>query len=339
MATLRDVAREAQTSISAASAVLNGVGQHNIRVGKVTRERILSAASALGYRPNLLARSLVTRKSGALGLVFPYRSAFIDQNPFCMQVMSGVMEAAVCARHNLMLHTELGDGWYATEESALADPRVDGQILVLPQPGSPAIEHRRADHPYRVAVVYAPCSPHIYAVNADDYQGGRQAAEHLLSRGHRRIAHLMGAQNVATTHPRQQGFCTALAEAGVELLPEWLVQSGLDWADGYRDIDRLIDLPPQLRPTALFAANDLSADGAMRRLQERGLCVPEDLAMVGFDDTWYATMMRPALTSVHMPIREMSIRATEMLIALVEGHEPEEHQPILSVSLTVRDSS
>src|SRR5690349_14601329 len=104
-ATIRDVAKKAGTSVGSVSVVLSGSRRHNIRVGPATRERIYAAAAELGYSPNPIAQSLVTRKTGVLGLVFPYSSAFIDRNPFCTQVMSGVFEEVVRERYNLMLHT------------------------------------------------------------------------------------------------------------------------------------------------------------------------------------------------------------------------------------------
>jgi LacI family transcriptional regulator len=339
MTTLRDVAKRAQTSISAVSAVLNGVGKHNIRVGTATRERIMVAARELGYTPNPVARSLVTRRTGTLGLVFPYSGAFVEQNPFCTQVMSGVMEAAVRAKYDLMFHTAIGDDWHTFDSEALSDPRVDGLILVLPNPNSPVVERFAEERIRRVAVVYEPCSPRVCAVNADDRQGGRLATEHLIALGHRKIAHLTGNPNVATTQPRIEGYLSALEAAGIEPDPALLIESGFDWHDGVVGMRRLLDLPKAQRPTAVFTANDLCAEGALRLLAERGLRAPDDVALVGFDDTWFAAMTRPPLTSVHMPIYEMGVLATEMLIALIEGRELPERQPVLPVSLTVRESS
>src|SRR5262249_24480690 len=124
MATLRDVAKRAGTSIASVSAVLNTNGRHNIRGSQATRQRIYEAAAELHYTANPLAQSLVTRKTGVLGLVFPYSSAFTDRNPFCTHVMSGIFEEVVRERYNLMLHTAIGDDWNQAEENALIDPRV-----------------------------------------------------------------------------------------------------------------------------------------------------------------------------------------------------------------------
>jgi len=337
-ATLRDVARQAGTSVAAVSAVLNSSGQNNIRVGQATRERILAVASALGYAPNPLARSLVTGKTGVLGLVFPYMGAYMDRNPFCIQVMSGVFEEVVRRRYNLMLPTAIGEDWNTVDANMLLDPRVDGLILVIPVPGSPVIARCQQERFPYVALVYEPLAEDVYAVNADDFTGGRIATEHLISLGHRRIAHLIGRPGVASTEPRKRGYLAALEAAGLEADPVWLVPAGYDWKEGYAAMQNLLALPPAQRPTAIFAANDLCAEGALRALREQNLRVPDDVALVGYDDTWFATVTQPSLTSVHMPLYSMGVLASQMLIALAEGREPEERQPVLPVSLTIRES-
>ncbi len=338
MATIRDVAKLAGTSVSAVSAVLNSNGRHNIRVGPATRERICVAAAQLGYTANPIAQSLVTRKTGVLGLVFPYSSAFTDRNPFCTQVMSGVFEEVVREKYNLMLHTAIGDDWNDAHEKALLDPRVDGVILVLPTNDSPIVARCLQEGFPCVTVVYEPHSPEVYAINADEVAGGRLATEHLLALGHRRIAHLAGNPNVATTEGRKRGYLAALESAGLDLDPELLIPAGFDWKDGYAAAEHLLVMPPAQRPTAIFAANDLCADGVLRGLHERGVRVPEEMALVGYDDTWFAAMTNPPLTSVYMPIYEMGMLAAKMLIARVEGREVAECQPILPVKLSVRES-
>lgn len=337
--TLRDVARIARTSPAAVSVTLNGTTGDSIRIGKATRERILAAAEELGYTPNRLAQSLVLRKTGILGLAFPYSHAFVDRNPFCTQIMSGVFEEAIRARYNLMLHTATGDDWNAADEGALIDPRVDGLLLVLPSPDSPVVERcLRQEFPC-VALGYAPHSEVVCAVNSDDFTGGRVATEHLVSLGHRRIAHFVGRPGIATTEPRKRGYLAALEAGGEKFSPDLLVPAGFAEADGYAAMQRLLlETPKAQLPTAIFAANDPCAVGALQALEECGVRVPDDMAMVGYDDTWYAAMTSPPLTSVRMPILEMGALATTMLIELIEGRTPAERQPILPVSLTIRQS-
>src|SRR5262249_39076600 len=130
--TMKDIASRAQTSIATVSAVLNSPGRHNIRVSRATASRIRSIAEELGYVPNRLARSLVTGKSGVVGLVFPYAAAFTERNPFCSLVMSGVFEEAAAQQYNVMLYTAVGPNSDLLPPETLLDPRVDGLIIVIP---------------------------------------------------------------------------------------------------------------------------------------------------------------------------------------------------------------
>jgi LacI family transcriptional regulator len=336
--TIRDVARLANASVAAVSATISGTRSTKIRVGAETRERILAAAAQLAYVPNRVAQSLALRKTGVLGLVFPYSHAFVDHNPFCTQIMSGVMEAAVQARYNLMLHTAVGDNWNATDEAALIDPRVDGLLLVLPNPCSQVVARCRREGFPCVSIAYTSYEDEDYAVNADEYRGGRMAAEHLLELGHRRIAHIEGFGEVATSAPRREGYLAALAAAGQQPDPALIVPGSFNVEGGYAAMNQLLKMSATRRPSAVFACNDLCAAGVLRALGERGLRAPNDVALVGYDDTWFATMTSPPLTSVHMPILEMGTLAAQMLIDLVEGRTPKQRHPVLPVSFSVRTS-
>lgn len=338
-ATIRDVAKLAGTSVGAVSAVLSGKPRHNIRVGAETRKRIHAAATQLEYSPNPIAQTLVTRKTGVLGLVFPYTEAFIDRNPFCTQVMAGIFEEVVRERYNLMLHTATGANSKEDAEGMMLDPRVDGLILVLP-PSDNGIIMRCQQRGFPCVAVVASGAPNsVCTINADEFAGGKLATEHLIGLGHERIAHLDGNPMIATTAPRRAGYLAALGEAGLPCDPDWIAGHGFDHRDGRAGMEALLALPAHRRPTAVFAANDLAADGALLLLHERGLRVPEDIAVVGYDDTWFAQMTKPHLTSVHMPIYEMGVLAAQMLIAMAEGREIVNRHPVLPVSLTVREST
>lgn len=336
--TLKDVAERAGVSLMTASAVLSGKASLR-RISVPTQERVNEIATELGYKANHLARSLVTGRSGALGLVFPYSSAFIDHNPFSSAILSGVMTAAVQAKWNLMLHTATGDDWNAVDSGELIDPRVDGLLLVLPTPHSPLVARCQRERFPCVALVYSPDDPELCAVNADDFLGGRLATEHLIGLGHRRIAHLSGSPNVSTSVPRRHGYIAALREAGITPDPSLVALADFTLPGGKSAMNALLDRPRSDWPTAVFAGNDLSAIGALEALAERGLRVPEDIALVGYDDSQVALLANPPLTSVRMPVYDMSLLATELLISLIEGKEITQRQPVLPVSLTVRRSS
>jgi LacI family transcriptional regulator len=240
-----------------------------------------------------------------------------------------------------MLHTAAGkDPDSPSAEGMLPDSRADGLLIVIPRPNDPVLARCRSENFPCVAVVYEPGTGEedLLTVNADELSGGRLAAGHLIALGHRRIAHLAGNAEVATTAPRLRGYLAALEETGITPDAALIVPANFDWSGGYAAMTRLLDLPPDRRPTAVFAANDLCAEGALRAILERGLRVPEDIALVGYDDTWFAAMTRPPLTTVRMPIEEMSALATRLLFAAVERREIPDRRPVLPVSLTVRES-
>jgi LacI family transcriptional regulator len=335
--TLKDVAREAGTSIASASATIHGSSGDSIRVGAATREKILKAAADLGYVGNPIAKSLATGKARAVGLMLPYVEAFVDENPFCAQVMHGVFEEAVRRHYNLVLYTA-ADGSQTRRFAHLIDNRVDGVLLVMPSDTSEVFARCEAQKLPHVSVL-TDSTDTGWGVNADDYHGGFLAGQHLCQLGHRKICHLSGSVEVPTTVNRALGFRDALVQVGAEPDRIDVVESGFSSQHGFKAMNRVLRRPRAEWPSAIFACNDLCAEGAMRAIREKGLRIPEDFAVVGFDDTWYASMTQPPLTSVRMPIREMGQRAAKMLIDRLEEIEVTETRPILPVSLTIRESS
>lgn len=332
--TIRDVAKLAGTSATAVSATLSGSTNKNIRVGKETRERIYAAAAQLGYSPSEIAKSLATGKTKVIGLVLPYADAFVDQNPFASEVMSGIMHEVVDRQYNLMLFTATA-GMSYNQIAMLIDSRVEGVLLVMPpDDGAIHLKCERRKIPY-VSILRNPHES-SWTVNSDDFAGGVLAAKHLHELGHRRVAVLHGTEDVTTSHPRSQGFASVYKEAGIEVE---MVSSGFGWKHGLESMNTLLQRPRHEIPTAIFAANDLCAEGAMRVAKDYGLSIPGDLSVIGYDDTWFAAMTQPPLTTVKMPIAEMGQRAAAMLIDRLEGIEVTDQNPVLPVSLTIRHSS
>ncbi|MGV3614045.1 MAG: LacI family DNA-binding transcriptional regulator [Fimbriimonas sp.] len=334
--TLKDVARLAGTSSAAVSATLNGTLGKSTRVGPETRKRILAAGAELGYVSNAIAKSLATGRTGVIGFMLPYSSSFVEHDPFLTNVMNGILAEAVRQRYNVMLYTATSE-----EEGACAatmvDSRVDGVILVIPPPDSPIFANCAQREIPVVSVLRHATSPDECVVNSNDYEGGRLATQHLIDLGHRRIAHISGNEAVTTTAARRQGYLDALKDAGIEPDPRLLVHGGFSREGGAAATQQLLTLRSG-RPTALFCANDLCAHGAMQYAQGKGVRVPEHLAVVGYDDTWYSTMTQPPLTTVSMAVETMGVQAARLLIAKVEGRPTTDHQPVLPVSLTIRES-
>jgi LacI family transcriptional regulator len=333
---MSDIAARAGTTIGVVSVALNGAKSTTLRVSPETRKRIQELAAELGYRRDPRASALATGKNNVIGLMLPHAHSFAVPDPFYSLVSSGVAAAASKLGYNLMLYTAV-----AEEESdraaKMVDRRIDGLILVLPPDDTPIVEECRRRGVATIAILQRPDQAPL-TVNSCDYEGGRLATEHLIEFGHRRIAHLYGNRAIHTSEPRYRAYVDALAEAGIEAAPELTRDGNFDRGIAHASTKQLLRLPAHRRPTAIFASNDLSAHGAIEAITEAGLRVPEDISVVGYDDTWYALVTSPPLTSVNMAVDLIGRRAAEMLIASLEGHS-EEHHAILPVSLTVRRSS
>ncbi|MDR3690052.1 MAG: LacI family DNA-binding transcriptional regulator [Fimbriimonas sp.] len=333
---MSDIAARAGTTIGVVSVTLNGAKSKTVRVSDATRERVIRAAEELGYRRDPVASALVTGRSHVIGLMLPYVHSFDVPDPFYSVVTGGV--AAVAARHgyNLMLYTSVAEE-EATRAVEVIDRRIDGLILVIPPNETPIYEECRRQGIATVSITqqrqYAPAT-----VNSDDYEGGKLATEHLISLGHRRIAHLTGRPEIHTSALRFKAFRDTLAGSGIEFDPNLVKLGGFS-----REVSRLstaqwMELPADRRPTAIFAANDLSAHGAIDAISSAGFRVPGEISVIGYDDTWYASITNPPLTSVSMDIDSLGRHAAEFLIGTIEG-TPQEAHAMLEVSLKIRRST
>lgn len=337
--TIRDVALRAGTSVAAVSAVLHRTGKGNIRVGEVTRARILEAARELGYVVNPVARSLATGRNGMIGLQLPYVSTLIYHNPFCEQFLAGVTDELVRSRYDLLLHTSLGDAWQRVDPDRLQDPRIDGLVFAAPRLDTEVVGRCWAAKFPCIPVDYPADRDSPYSVNPDNFEGGRLATQHLIDLGHRRIVHFQGTPELNSAAPRAQGYRAAMERAGLPVTKYSILPSGYSTQEGYDTMQTLLQHRRPEMPTAVFTANDLCASGALRALREAGLRVPGDLSLVGFDDSPFAERLDPPLTTVHAPIYTMGVLATEMLISVVEKREIEKPHVVLPVKLRIRAST
>jgi len=333
---MSDIATKAGTSIAAVSVTLNGAKSKTLKVSPETRQRILNAAEELGYRRNPLAGALATGRSRILGLMLPFAWAYADHDPFYSLVSTGVTACAARYGYNVMLYSATAED-EGDRAAKMIDGLVGGLIFVSPPPESPLYsECRRQGIPYVTILAGRDSAP--LTVNSDDFEGGLLATRHLVSLGHKKIAHLSGQPDVVTSKPRQQGYLAALSEAGIAADSKLTIAGDFNRASSYAATIQLLSLPADQRPTAIFAANDLSAHGAIEAVFDAGLNVPGDIAVVGYDDTWYATVTRPMLTTVCMDVHTVGHRATELLISFLEGDAAIQSHSVLPVSLSIRES-
>ena len=320
--TIRTVAARAGVSKSLVSLVL----QNSPRVSELKRQAVLKAVAELGYRPDPVARSLAERRTRTVGVVIDDLS-----NPWYVELLDGLRPVL----HEHGLRPLLADGRNEPDAvQALSDLRVDGLVLV----GTPtlsAIEQANTLGSQIPTVVAGTREPRLSTVDVvanDDYRGAGLATTHLLELGHRRIAHIVGEGEVGRL--RRAGFEAAVAGAHAD--PRCV--DG-DWteASGQRIAAELLGSPS--RPTAIVAANDLSAVGVLAAADELGVRVPADLSVVGYDNTVFARLHRLSLTSVDSHIAEVGQVAGRTLTARIAGDHGTVGTRLLSPALVVRSST
>jgi LacI family transcriptional regulator len=330
MPTIRDVAKRAGVAPITVSRAINNSGY----VSQETRARVEAAVAELGYVPNTLARSLRLRRTNTLALVLTDIT-----NPFWTTVARGVEDTASDAGFNVIFcntdESEIEQNKYLR---VLLQKQVDGVLLVPARSTSEPIEFIQEQRTPVVVLDRRVPDAQADVVRCDSEGGAYQLVRLLLSLGHRRIGVLSGPPGVSTAEDRIAGYRRALAEAGLRGGAELVHYGEFTQASGYEMAQRALAATP--RPTALFAGNNFIAIGALRALRDVGLGVPEDVALVGFDDLPAALVIEPFLTVAAQPAYEMGQRATALLLARLSGQAPEAYQEVvLPTEVIVRKSS
>ena len=327
--TIKEVAKEAGVSIATVSRVFNDSGP----VNDDTRKKIMAVARRLRYTPHGGARSLIMAKTNTLGVLLPDL-----YGEFFSEVIRGIDQAARRAGYHVLLsssHNKPAE--IATAMKAMRG-RVDGVIVMYPDTDASILTSGLSDS---MPVVFLNCDVEgddFVSISVDNYGGAYAMVKHLIEIGHRRIAMIKGAPNNYDAAERLRGYRAALADEGCEW-SEGLEQDGdFTEASGFSAAEILLGLKP--RPTAIFAANDAAAIGALSAVRQHELHVPTDMAIAGFDDIPMAGYINPPLTSVHVPINELGGRAISRLIEAVTGRgNGTGRKELLPTSLVIRDST
>lgn len=302
--TVHDVAARAGVSQPTASLVLSS--HPTARVAPATRARVLLAATELGYKANVIARSLTRRRSFALGVIVPD-----VRNPFVADVVAGAERVAAAAGYAVLLCDQSARGVLQHLE-VLRARQIDGILLdavgaaSLPADALAGVNVVLIDEP----------SERWPGIATDAIGAGRLAAEHLLALGHREVAFIGPATDVYAFRMRERGFVTRLREAGIALSSPQLRRAAPTVEGGRDSMRRLLATSP--RPTGVFCANDLMAIGALKQCLVAGLMLPHDLSVVGCDDIELARYVTPELTTIAVPARELGARAARLLLQLIE---------------------
>ncbi len=326
--TIIDVARESGVSYSTVSRVLNGYEF----VKETTRKRVIDAAEKLGYVANLQARSLAGGRSQIIGLLVPG----LD-NGYIGEIVRGVDEELIRANYDLMIYTtHRHRGKESVYVNAIANGLTDGLLLIVPLVTSAYLDAlRQQNFPY-VLIDQWDAADKSSVVDATNWQGAYDATRYLIDLGHRRIAFIMGLMDLSSAVDRFAGYKAALVDHDLPYLPELVIEGDFWQSGAHAATQKLIALPQM--PTAIFAANDLSAFGTVEAIRDAGLKVPDDISVIGFDDIPQASIVYPKLTTIHQPLAQMGRVAVKILLEQIENPDRPARRVTLGTNLVVRDS-
>ena len=331
--TLEEIAKLAGVSRSTVSRVVND--HPNVRAS--VRERVLRVIRETGYQPHAAARSLVTRRTRIIGVIIPEAVTTLFTDPFFPHLLSGITQACNSQGYQLML--SLFNGPAGPEEMyrrVVGGGHLDSMVVASARVDD-SLTGRLLDDAIPFVMVGRHPDDRVRYVDIDNVAAARMAVDHLARLGHRRIGIITGPLNMPGGVDRLDGYRQAMAAHRLPLDEALTFEGDFSEASGTAAARRLLSL----QVTAIFAANDIMAVGALKVIRETGLQVPKDVALVGFDDLPIAASVQPALTTVRQPIEQMGSMAAGLLLSLLES-PPDGHPPaqklILPTKLVVRES-
>ena len=332
----RVTAKEVASVLGISTMTVSRALNNRPNVDDKTRERVLETAQELGYIPNHIAKSLVLRKTNTIGVVVPEIT-----HSFFPEVVRGIEEISYEAGYNIILAHSAEDG--NREKNAiqtLVSKQVDGLLISTAQTMLDNSIYKQVIRRKLPLVFYDRCVKDIGAscVSIDDEESANLITEHLIQHGYKPIAHISGPGNVLIGEARLNGFRNALQKHNVQIIEELIVESGFHERDGYEAMMTLLKLPKEKKPRAVVAVNDPAAFGAMKAIYEKGLSIPEDIAIVGFSDDIRAELMRSPLTTIRQDAYEVGKKAVGKLIDLIEGNSTEVEEIIIKGELVIRKS-
>jgi LacI family transcriptional regulator len=334
---INDVAQAAGVHRSTVSRALTGSGP----VSAENRAKVQAAAKALNYHPDTLAGALKSKRKNTWGLLSFWAFGSNSLDYYYNRCLGGLLDSANQHGQRLLLQNVVGrfDG---NEEASrfLHDAQLAGVVILAPRTDEAALaELKRLSIP-AVLLAYTPRDPALNFVDLDNVRGARLMTEHLLSKGHKRIAFINGSPMLsANARDRRDGYLAALRAAGLEADPALMAEDpAFNPVAAATALSRFLDLPQGERPTALFCATDMMARYCVDAAQTRGLRVPQDLAVAGFDDNPDAALADPALTTIRFPFYEAGQRAGELLRHLAAGETGPLRQ-MLEPSLVTRSTT
>jgi LacI family transcriptional regulator len=332
---LEQVAELAGVSRSTVSRVVNG--QTGVRPD--VRRRVRQVIEETGYQPNMAARALAAGHAGIIGLVIPSAVASLFADPYFPRLIQGISDGANVHDQTLTLfvfHSPLEEEKLNARLSQAGF--LDGVIIASSHFNDPLIPHLLESETPFIVVGRQDQFPQASFVDVDNFNGAYAATSHLLRLGYRRVAHISGPLDMVAGVDRLGGYHTALTDRGRAAEPDLVTHGDFSRAGGYIAMQRLLHLPPEERPDAVFVASDQMALGAWQAMREAGLDAPADVALVGYDDLLPADGELPGLTTIRQPVRRTGAAAVDALMDIIVNGLNPPRRVILDTHLVIRES-
>lgn len=332
--TIKDVAKLANVAPSTVSRVI----ADSPRISEQTKQKVRDAMEELGYYPNFIARSLASRSTHVLGLVMPGSADVVFQNPFFSNVLQGLSESAHEKKYALQMTTGKKESEiYNSVVEMVQGRRVDGIILLNSHINDKIMKYLLStDFPFVVIGKPYENLDQITHVDNDNILAAREATEYLLKLNHKKIAFIGGSLNLVVTIDRLLGYDIALRQAGITLNSQYVIHEEFLQEGGREAISELLKLSEP--PTALVVADDLMALGVLKKLDEYGVLVPNDLSIVSFNNVLFTEMSKPPMTSVDINIFDLGYEAAKNLICKIENQDEPIRRIIIPHQIVERSS-
>jgi LacI family transcriptional regulator len=327
--TLEDIARMTGVSRSTVSRVIND----DPNVNEATRQKVWEMIHQINFQPNLAARGLAAGRTQVLGLVIPMAVTSVFADPYFPQLIQGISSACNARGYSMMLWLAEPEYERRLARQILYGALIDGVIVASAVMDDMIVDALTESQkvPF-IMVGRHPTNQQVSYIDVDNRVGAAQAVDHLFRQGRERIGTITGPQSMVAGIDRFQGYLDGLARNKKKLDPHLVAEGDFTENSGYQAMQKLL----AQRPDGVFIASDMMAIGAMRAIQEAGLNIPNDIAVVGFDDNPNSARLNPPLTTMRQPTQRSGSMAAEMLIDMIENPNPAPRRMILSTELVIR---
>jgi len=329
--TLEDIARLSGSSRSTVSRVING----DSNVSDATREKIMEVIREVNFQPNLAARGLAVGRVSVVGLVIPMGVSAIFTDPFFPLLIQGVSSGCNSKDYSVMLWLAEPDYERRMISKMMYNGLVDGVIVSSMLMDDPIVKALAESKLPFILIGRHPTNDDISYIDLDNQKSASDAVSYLVNMGRQRVATISGPRNMIVGQDRLQGYKNALAQHEMPLDEQLIVEGDFTEEGGYLAMRSLL----AAKPDAVFVASDSMAMGAMRAIQEKGLRIPQDVAVIGFDDIASSSRSTPTLSTVRQPIHEMGTKAAEVIIEMILNPGMEPQKIVLETGLVLREST